>query len=165
MTSLSVILSSCSSCTSTRYHWVSVILPFCSSSIWRHDDAVFPLWDIFFDPLQNSRLCIKIVYSNVEKALKKDTQIAASFFKCNPIQTIVILWKHYASFNTYSVLLATINTLWGPSLAARFNRKHTDSKSTPNSTIPSLDLTKKSLWCAAFRRPMHMCKGPLYVEK
>lgn len=54
--------------------------PFGSACIRRHDDAVFPLWDIFFDPLKNGRLCVKIVYSNVEKALRgKNRQL--SFFK------------------------------------------------------------------------------------
>lgn len=57
--------------------------PFGSACIRRHNDAVFPLWDIFFDPLKNSRFCVKIVYSNVEKALKgKKTQLFFFFLKC-----------------------------------------------------------------------------------
>lgn len=46
------------------------ILPLRPASIWRHDDAVFPLWNIFFDPLEDRRLCVQVVYSDVEEALE-----------------------------------------------------------------------------------------------
>lgn len=43
--------------------------PFGSTCVWRHNDAVLPLWNVFSDPLQDCRLCVQVVHSDVEKAL------------------------------------------------------------------------------------------------
>lgn len=45
------------------------VLPFRASSVRRNDDAVSPLGDVLFDPLENGRLGEEIVNGNVEEAL------------------------------------------------------------------------------------------------
>lgn len=53
-------------------HWrVSGGSPFGSACIRGNDYAVFPLRDVFFYPLKNSRFSVKIVYCNVKKSLEK----------------------------------------------------------------------------------------------
>lgn len=68
--------------------------PFGSACVRRHDDAVFPLWDIFFDPLKNGRLCIKIVYSNVEEALGGKKRQLIFAFLTRYLQPTSQLKKH-----------------------------------------------------------------------
>lgn len=45
--------------------------PLRSACVRRNNYAVFPLRDVFFNPLKNSRFSVKIVYSDVKKSLKK----------------------------------------------------------------------------------------------
>lgn len=44
-------------------------LPFGAAGVRRDDDAVLPLRDVFFDPLQDGGLGVQVIHGDVEKTL------------------------------------------------------------------------------------------------